>query len=123
MSEPTSLPENGEPTAVPAGEALFPNLGNSPNTGAFDIEAIQNIPVTLTVELGRCRMSIRDLLQLGQGSVVELDNMAGTPMDVYVNGYLIAQGEVVVVNERYGIRLTDIVTPADRLSRLPVDRG
>ena len=72
----------------------------------------------LTVELGRTRIPIKQVLQLAQGSVLELNNMAGEPMDVLVNGYLIAQGEVVVVNEKFGIRLTDIITPAERLRRL-----
>jgi flagellar motor switch protein FliN/FliY len=79
---------------------------------------ILDIPVQLTVELGRTRISIKNILQLAQGSVVELEAMAGEPMDVLVNGYLIAQGEVVVVNEKFGIRLTDIVTPSERMRRL-----
>ena len=72
----------------------------------------------VTVELGRTRIPIKHILQLAQGSVVELDAMAGEPMDVLVNGYLIAQGEVVVVNDKFGIRLTDIVTPSERMRRL-----
>ncbi len=100
---------------------IFPDLDTREERATFDIDAVESIPVDMTVELGRCRMSIRELLQLGQGSVVELDNVAGTPMDVYVNGLLIAQGEVVVVNESYGIRLTDIMTAADRLARLPLN--
>jgi len=83
-----------------------------------DMELIADIPVQLSVELGRTRMTIKQILQLGRGSVIELDSLAGQPMDIYINGYLIAQGEVVVVDERYGIRLTDIITPAERLSRL-----
>ncbi|NYE26855.1 flagellar motor switch protein FliN [Pigmentiphaga litoralis] len=83
-----------------------------------DIEIIMDIPVTLTVELGRTRIPIKQILQLAQGSVVELDGLAGEPMDVMVNGCLIAQGEVVVVNDKFGIRLTDIVTPSERLRRL-----
>ncbi|ODS68439.1 MAG: flagellar motor switch protein FliN [Bordetella sp. SCN 67-23] len=79
---------------------------------------IMDIPVTLTVELGRTRIPIKQILQLAQGSVVELDGLAGEPMDVMVNGCLIAQGEVVVVNDKFGIRLTDIVTPSERLRRL-----
>ena len=79
---------------------------------------ILDIPVQLTVELGRTRLSIRNLLQLAHGSVVELDGLAGEPMDVLVNGTLIAQGEVVVVNDKFGIRLTDIVTPAERMRKL-----
>jgi flagellar motor switch protein FliN/FliY len=83
-----------------------------------DINMILDIPVQLTVELGRTRIPIKNILQLAQGSVVELETMAGEPMDVLVNGYLIAQGEVVVVNDKFGIRLTDIVTPSERMRRL-----
>ncbi|WP_410497437.1 flagellar motor switch protein FliN [Chitinibacter sp. S2-10] len=83
-----------------------------------NIDMILDIPVALTVELGRTKIAIRNLLQLAQGSVVELDGLAGEPMDVLVNGCLIAQGEVVVVNEKFGIRLTDIITPAERIRRL-----
>jgi flagellar motor switch protein FliN/FliY len=87
-------------------------------TAGNDINMILDIPVQLTVELGRTRIPIKNILQLAQGSVVELEAMAGEPMDVLVNGYLIAQGEVVVVNEKFGIRLTDIVTPSERMRRL-----
>jgi flagellar motor switch protein FliN/FliY len=83
-----------------------------------DINMVLDIPVQLSVELGRTKVSIKHILQLGQGSVVELDAMAGEPMDVLVNGYLIAQGEVVVVNDKFGIRLTDVVTPSERLRRI-----
>ncbi len=88
------------------------------STAGNDINMILDIPVQLTVELGRTRIAIKNILQLAQGSVVELEAMAGEPMDVLVNGYLIAQGEVVVVNEKFGIRLTDIVTPSERMRRL-----
>jgi flagellar motor switch protein FliN/FliY len=83
-----------------------------------DMDLILDIPVQLTVELGRTKIPIRHLLQLAQGSVVELDGLAGEPMDVLVNGCLIAQGEVVVVNEKFGIRLTDIVTPSERMRKI-----
>jgi flagellar motor switch protein FliN/FliY len=83
-----------------------------------DINMILDIPVQLTVELGRTRIPIKHILQLAQGSVVELETLAGEPMDVLINGYLIAQGEVVVVNDKFGIRLTDIVTPSERMRRL-----
>lgn len=83
-----------------------------------DIDFILDIPVQLTVELGRTKITIKNLLQLAQGSVVELDGMAGEPMDVLVNGCLIAQGEVVVVNDKFGIRLTDIITPAERIRKI-----
>ncbi|MDY7578311.1 flagellar motor switch protein FliN [Herbaspirillum sp. RTI4] len=87
---------------------------NAPN----DIDFILDIPVQLTVELGRTKIAIKNLLQLAQGSVVELEGMAGEPMDVLVNGCLIAQGEVVVVNDKFGIRLTDIITPAERIRKI-----
>ena len=97
----------------------FNNLSNNAASAVGnDINMILDIPVQLTVELGRTRIPIKHILQLAQGSVVELETMAGEPMDVLVNGYLIAQGEVVVVNEKFGIRLTDIVTPSERMRRL-----
>ncbi|NLO79798.1 MAG: flagellar motor switch protein FliN [Xanthomonadaceae bacterium] len=83
-----------------------------------NLEAILDIPVTLSVEIGSTKINIRNLLQLNHGSVVELDRLAGEPLDVKVNGTLIAHGEVVVVNERFGIRLTDVVSPADRVRKL-----
>ena len=99
--------------------ASFTNFSPTTATSAGnDINMILDIPVQLTVELGRTRIPIKHILQLAQGSVVELDAMAGEPMDVLVNGYLIAQGEVVVVNDKFGIRLTDIVTPSERMRRL-----
>ncbi len=99
--------------------AAFTNFAPSGAAGAGnDINMILDIPVQLTVELGRTRIPIKHILQLAQGSVVELDALAGEPMDVLVNGYLIAQGEVVVVNDKFGIRLTDIVTPSERMRRL-----
>ena len=99
--------------------ALFPKLSGGKTIQANnDIDMILDIPVQLTVELGRTRIPIKHILQLAQGSVIELDAMAGEPMDVLVNGCLIAQGEVVVVNDKFGIRLTDIVTPSERMRRL-----
>jgi flagellar motor switch protein FliN/FliY len=95
----------------------FSNQGKKTNT-ANDIDFILDIPIQITVEMGRTKIAIKNLLQLAQGSVVELDGLAGEPMDVLVNGCLIAQGEVVVVNEKFGIRLTDIVTPAERIRKL-----
>jgi flagellar motor switch protein FliN/FliY len=107
---------------APAQFAHFASTGVAVSAGAGvagnDINMILDIPVQLTVELGRARIPIKNILQLAQGSVVELEAMAGEPMDVLVNGYLIAQGEVVVVNEKFGIRLTDIVTPSERMRRL-----
>ena len=106
-----------EPAAQPAN--IFPRLSPSGTSeGAQDLDLILDIPVNLTVELGRTKIPIKHILQLAQGSVIELDALAGEPMDVLVNGCLIAQGEVVVVNEKFGIRLTDIVTPSERMRRL-----
>jgi flagellar motor switch protein FliN/FliY len=112
----SSVPAAAAPQ--PAAKAVFkPLAGNSEKNNA-DIDLIMDVPVQLTVELGRTRLTIKNLLQLGQGSVVELDGLAGEPMDIFVNGYLIAQGEVVVVDDKYGIRLTDIITPSERINRL-----
>ena len=83
-----------------------------------DLDMILDIPVQLEVQLGRTKIAIKNLLQLAQGSVVELDGMAGEPMEVLVNGCLIAQGEVVVVNDKFGIRLTDVITPSERIRKL-----
>jgi flagellar motor switch protein FliN/FliY len=108
--------------AVPAAPApeIFKELSGTTTSGglAKDIDFILDIPVLLTVELGRTKIAIKSLLQLAQGSVVELDGLAGEPMDVLVNGCLIAQGEVVVVNDKFGVRLTDIITPAERIRKL-----
>lgn len=110
----------GVTTVESAGDAsqLFPRLSGATGEARNDIDMILDIPVQLTVELGRTRIPIKHILQLAQGSVIELDALAGEPMDVLVNGCLIAQGEVVVVNDRFGIRLTDIVTPNERMRRL-----
>jgi len=108
-----------QPVAEQVAPAAFTNFAPTPgNLPGSDINMILDIPVQLTVELGRTRIPIKNILQLAQGSVVELDALAGEPMDVLVNGYLIAQGEVVVVNDKFGIRLTDIVTPSERMRRL-----
>ena len=105
--------------AAQAAPVAFTDFAAGAASGATnDINMILDIPVQLTVELGRTRIPIKHILQLAQGSVVELDALAGEPMDVLVNGYLIAQGEVVVVNDKFGIRLTDIVTPSERMRRL-----
>jgi flagellar motor switch protein FliN/FliY len=101
------------------GDAPRPFSSGAGSDGAGqDINMVLDIPVQLSVELGRTKVPIKHILQLGQGSVVELDALAGEPMDVLVNGYLIAQGEVVVVNDKFGIRLTDVVTPSERLRRV-----
>lgn len=101
--------------------------GNHADAAAHDVpgemkdvnlDVILDVPVTLSMEVGRTRIPIRNLLQLNQGSVVELDRAAGEPLDVYVNGTLIAHGEVVVVNEKFGIRLTDVISPQERIRKL-----
>jgi len=104
-------------TVAPANFTNFASTEGMTGAGN-DLNMILDIPVQLTVELGRTRIPIKHILQLAQGSVVELDALAGEPMDVLVNGFLIAQGEVVVVNDKFGIRLTDIVTPSERMRRL-----
>jgi flagellar motor switch protein FliN len=132
----TAMPSPDDPLAVDDWAAALAEQNNSAgvNSGAAgvfqplskiestttrnDIEMILDIPVKMTVELGRTKIAIRNLLQLAQGSVVELDGLAGEPMDVLVNGCLIAQGEVVVVNDKFGIRLTDIITPSERIRKL-----
>lgn len=120
MAEQTAA-ESSAVQAVDEQAAVFTEFSGkgklSPET-QNDIDFILDIPVQLTVELGRTKIAIKNLLQLAQGSVVELDGMAGEPMDVLVNGCLIAQGEVVVVNDKFGIRLTDIITPAERIRKI-----
>ncbi|MFP2504258.1 flagellar motor switch protein FliN [Buttiauxella gaviniae] len=99
--------------------SVFRALEGNDIAGAMqDIDLIMDIPVKLTVELGRTRMTIKELLRLSQGSVVALDGLAGEPLDILINGYLIAQGEVVVVADKYGVRITDIITPSERMRRL-----
>ena len=98
--------------------AVFQRLSGNGAEARNDIDLILDIPVQLTVELGRVRIAIKHILQLAQGSVIELDALAGEPMDVLVNGCLIAQGEVVVVNDKFGVRLTDVTTPSERIRRL-----
>ncbi len=108
--------------AASAESAQFQQLqdDSSGMSGDSDVklDGILDIPVTISMEIGRTHINIRNLLQLNQGSVVELDRLAGEPMDVMVNGTLIAQGEVVVVNEKFGIRLTDVISPSERVKRL-----
>jgi len=101
--------------------AEFQDLANGTGlqtTGETNLDAILDIRVTLSMEIGRTEIPIQNLLQLNQGSVVELDRLAGEPMDVLINGTLIAHGEVVVVNEKFGIRLTDVISPAERVRKL-----
>ena len=120
MSEQVTAASPTEMKEVPAATkaAIFQRLTGSAGEANNDIDLILDIPVQLTVELGRTRIPIKHILQLAQGSVIELDALAGEPMDVLVNGCLIAQGEVVMVNDKFGIRLTDVVTPSERLRKL-----
>lgn len=119
MAEPPrpSTPPRAEP-------ATFEDLGKSqPAAGTarskdINLDVLLDVPVTIAMEIGRTKINIRNLLQLTQGSVVELDRLAGEPMDVLVNGTLIAHGEVVVVNDKFGIRLTDVISPAERVRKL-----
>ena len=108
--------------AAAAGAQIFEQFTaqdqNSKAVQRTDLDMILDIPVQLVVQLGRTKIAIKSLLQLAQGSVVELDGLAGEPMDVLVNGCLIAQGEVVVVNDKFGIRLTDVITPSERIRKL-----
>ena len=118
--QPAESEENSTLGNEAASATVFKELskGDVLTNTANDIDLILDIPVQMTVELGRTKLAIKNLLQLAQGSVVELDGMAGEPMDVLVNGCLIAQGEVVVVNDKFGIRLTDIITPSERIRKL-----
>ncbi len=112
--------QNQQPIETGAtGAGVFRPLSKATASSTHnDIDLILDIPVKMTVELGRTKIAIRNLLQLAQGAVGELDGLAGEPMDVLVNGGLIAQGEVVVVNDKFGIRLTDIITPSERIRKL-----
>jgi flagellar motor switch protein FliN len=106
-------------TSEVAARAAFDPLTAEPGAATdLNLDVILDVSVSLSLEVGRTRIPIRNLLQLNQGSVVELERGAGEPLDVYVNGTLIAQGEVVVVNDRFGVRLTDVVSPAERIKRL-----
>ena len=134
-AKPEAKPETAKSEA-PAGEkgkgaaadekvqkASFENLASGRTAGPatqedVNLDVVLDIPVTISMEIGRARLPIRNLLQLNQGSVVELDRLAGEPLDVFVNGTLIAPGEVVVVNEKFGIRLTDVISPSERVKKL-----
>ncbi|MEZ5456999.1 MAG: flagellar motor switch protein FliN [Lysobacteraceae bacterium] len=105
--------------ASSASPAEFGNLSADPSApGELNLDVLLDVPVTIALEVGRARVPIRNLLQLNPGSVIELERGAAEPLDVYVNGTLIAHGEVVVVNDRFGVRLTDVISPAERLRRL-----
>lgn len=122
LQEQADTAEEGGADEITAQPHQMDDLNNdsSDNTPVEDVklDAILDIPVHISMEIGRTQISIRNLLKLNQGSVVELDRLAGEPMDVLVNGTLIARGEVVVVNEKFGLRLTDIISPAERVKKL-----
>lgn len=123
MSTPNPTPTPAAaPAAKPAAKpepAKFDQLKpDGQGGGDVNLDVILDVSVTLSMEVGRTRIPIRNLLQLNQGSVVELERSAGEPLDIYVNGTLIAHGEVVVVNEKFGVRLTDIISPAERIRQL-----
>lgn len=99
-------------------DAASATIQSDQDGGSRTIDFILEVPLAVTVEVGRARMTIQDLLQLGQGSVVELEKLAGDPLDIYINGQKVAKGEAVIVNEKFGIRLTDIISPEDRLEQL-----
>lgn len=115
--KPEAAASKGPPQAQPA---QFDPLHDSSQAADSDLnlDVILDVGVTMSMEVGRVRIPIRNLLQLSQGSVVELDRLAGEPLDVFVNGTLIAHGEVVMVNEKFGVRLTDVVSPAERIRKL-----
>ncbi|AHF74942.1 flagellar motor switch protein FliN [Candidatus Sodalis pierantonius str. SOPE] len=112
--------QGGDRKQAASTDGIFSPLAGEGGSGPLqDIDLIMDIPVKMTVELGRTKMTIKELLRLSQGSVVALDGLAGEPLDILINGYLIAQGEVVVVvADKYGVRITDIITPSERMRRL-----
>ncbi len=121
LDEQQASTEDEQPAAAAAFESFDKNSNAMTTSSAQDdvnLDVILDVPVTISMEIGRSKISIRNLLQLNQGSVVELDRLAGEPMDVLVNGTLIAHGEVVVVNDKFGIRLTDVVSPIERVKKL-----
>lgn len=115
-----AMAEQAETDQSGADAVTFDELKNetSKSTVSPDLDVILDIPVSISMEVGRTSITIRNLLQLNQGSVIELDRLAGEPLDVLVNGTLIAHGEVVVVNEKFGIRMTDVISPAERIKKL-----
>ncbi|WP_420827349.1 flagellar motor switch protein FliN [Halochromatium glycolicum] len=118
-SAPSETTASSQAAAEAAGDRVFRPLEQSgQKTESRDLEMILDIPVRLSVELGRTKVTIKQLLEMAQGSVVELDGLAGEPMDILINGYLIAQGEVVVVEDKYGIRITEIISPSERVQKL-----
>lgn len=129
MSEDPNIPDDAETiddfeaaafeefnSQIEDGKLISEDGGNDGNEVNLDV--ILDVPVTIAMELGRTQINIRNLLQLNQGSVVELERFAGEPLDVLVNGMLIAHGEVVVINDKFGIRFTDVISPSERVKRL-----
>lgn len=110
--------EKQQANAIPFQELKEEPGHAAENSEDINLDVILDVPVTISMEIGRTQINIRNLLQLNQGSVVELDRLAGEPMDVLVNGTLVAHGEVVVVNDKFGIRLTDVISPAERVKQL-----
>jgi flagellar motor switch protein FliN/FliY len=110
--------EEGGYESAPMSELVDSSEDSDGDDDSVDLDMVLDIPVTISMEIGRTQISIRNLLKLNQGSVVELDRLAGEPLDVLVNGTLIAHGEVVVVNEKFGIRLTDVITAMERVQKL-----
>lgn len=106
------------PATAPVAAPVSTFAANTPMGEDINLDVILDVPVTLAMEIGRTKINIRNLLQLNQGSVVELDRLAGEPLDVLVNGTLVAHGEVVVINEKFGIRLTDVISVSERVKRL-----
>ena len=116
-----ALLAGGTPSKPPAERAPldeFDSAARNQRNGSPDLDVILDIPVRISMEVGNTEITIRNLLQLNQGSVIELDRLAGEPLDVLVNGTLIAHGEVVVVNEKFGIRMTDVISPSERIKKL-----
>lgn len=118
MAEAETGSDAGAADAAEVTPAGFENLAEEHGGQDINLDVVLDIPVTISMEIGRTRINIRNLLQLNQGSVIELDRLAGEPLDVLVNNTLIAHGEVVVVNEKFGIRLTDVISPAERVKKL-----
>ena len=117
QTQAAAKPQAPAPAPAPQG-AQFNELKSAGPQTQRDMDFLIDIPLEVSVELGRTRMMIKDLLQLGQGSVIELNKIAGEPMEIFVNSKLVARGEVVVVNEKFGIRLTDIISPTERIQQL-----
>jgi flagellar motor switch protein FliN/FliY len=116
LSEQADASSNAEAITSAAFDELASGRGDGKNK--VDLDVLLDIPVTLQLEIGRAKVSIRNLLSYTQGSVVEMDRLAGEPLDLLVNGTLIAHGEVVVINDKFGVRLTDVVSPQDRIKKL-----